>query len=1199
MLGRRSQDRAASETVGTILLLVIAVVLAGVFTLTLFTLPGPQSSSHATLQAFAPPATDTVVLEHRGGPAIPLAQLTATVTVNGTPTQFVVGNSLGSGWSVVAADGHAKTSTESFAAGDQAIYTAPALWGATASLQVVDGAASGVTGAALALPSTTVLPGDATKPTFANARTTSTTTIFVNFTEPIRNMTSPGTPAAISPRDFTVEVLGVARTISSITLLGNGSSAELTVTPAFSTSSLPYVNSTASPAWTSDLVGNAFASSASVRAADGVAPTISGVGSSGVTTSQATVSWTTDEAASTNYFYAGPTQSLGFSAITGSGAGGTSHSATISGLTDNTQYFYQVVSTDAAGNTATSSQSQFTTTQLAVSGGGGSDPRYLSLPSGASVTSGVMSSGFTLTLKNSTGTITASSNVVVSLGTNSSLGQFFLDAAGTQPTTTVTILSGASSATFYYLDYRDGGNSILSANAEGVIGVATVVQVDLTSARSVPYHLQWTALPALPMLGATDVSGFTVTLKDSFDQDALTPWALTVNLSTNSTSGYFVSTGGSIITSVTLNGASSASFKYHDGRGGAALLMATANNTIPGAAAVTVQGNVGLDALTLNGVAAANYARLDAVQTWTAAQTYGAGLLKVTDLVKGSATLTLPTTSDTLAALGTAQSWSGVQTFGSGKLRLTGGTGATLPLPGASGTLLYDTATGQIKIDDGSALQAVGMLNKTATWNATQTFALGKLVLTGAGTGSLPQPATPGTLLFDTTTGQLKVDDGSALQTVGMLNKTQTWNAVQTFGTNAALDASTITGGTLGAARGGTGISGAGGSANRVLLTTDGSSWSAGQVALGTMVTGTLAAGNGGTGQSSYAVGDILYASGTSTLSKLADVATGNVLLSGGLNTAPSWGKVDLTAAVTGTLPASNGGTGVSGAGGTANRVLVTTDGSSWTAGQVNLNSAMVTGSIGVATGGTGLSSYTIGDLLYASGTTTLSKLADVATGNVLLSGGVGAAPSWGKVDLANAVTGTLGATSGGTGQSSYAVGDLLYASTTTALSKLAAGSTGTVLHANGAGVAPSWGQIADADVASGAAIAWSKISKSGAVAGDVGALGNATNTVGTTNLQDGSVTSAKTDFIVGLVTFSFDPPNTANRGVVCGTTTLTGALTTDYVVATPNSGDLNDAWVYHGARVSAANTVEVCVQNNSGGNSNPAAVNVYAIVFR
>ena len=60
---------------------------------------------------------------------------------------------------------------------------------------------------------------------------------------------------------------------------------------------------------------------------------------------------------------------------------------------------------------------------------------------------------------------------------------------------------------------------------------------------------------------------------------------------------------------------------------------------------------------------------------------------------------------------------------------------------------------------------------------------------------------------------------------------------------------------------------------------------------------------------------------------------------------------------------------------------------------------------IAVNKGGTGLTSYTTGMLLYASGTTTIAGLADVATGSVLKSGGVGVAPAWGTLastDLTN-----------------------------------------------------------------------------------------------------------------------------------------------------------------------------------------------------
>ncbi len=55
----------------------------------------------------------------------------------------------------------------------------------------------------------------------------------------------------------------------------------------------------------------------------------------------------------------------------------------------------------------------------------------------------------------------------------------------------------------------------------------------------------------------------------------------------------------------------------------------------------------------------------------------------------------------------------------------------------------------------------------------------------------------------------------------------------------------------------------------------------------------------------------------------------------------------------------------------------------------------LAAGAATVAKGGTGITTYAIGDLLYASGATTLSKLASPATGRVLVSGGVGVAPAW------------------------------------------------------------------------------------------------------------------------------------------------------------------------------------------------------------
>lgn len=111
---------------------------------------------------------------------------------------------------------------------------------------------------------------------------------------------------------------------------------------------------------------------------------------------------------------------------------------------------------------------------------------------------------------------------------------------------------------------------------------------------------------------------------------------------------------------------------------------------------------------------------------------------------------------------------------------------------------------------------------------------------------------------------------------------------------------------------------------------------------------------------------------------------------------------------------------------------------------------------IGAAYGGTGLTSYTIGDIIYASGATTLAALPDVATGNALLSGGVGAAPAWGKVDLTATVSGTLPVANGGTnGTAAPTAGAVAYGSGTAYAFSLA-GSSNEVLLSGGAG-SPTW----------------------------------------------------------------------------------------------------------------------------------------------
>lgn len=174
-------------------------------------------------------------------------------------------------------------------------------------------------------------------------------------------------------------------------------------------------------------------------------------------------------------------------------------------------------------------------------------------------------------------------------------------------------------------------------------------------------------------------------------------------------------------------------------------------------------------------------------------------------------------------------------------------------------------------------------------------------------------------------------------------------------------------------------------------------SWSA--VNLINDVTSVLRETNGGTNQSSYALGDVLAATATNTLSKIAGnitttrkvfAQTGN----GATSATPVWSILN---------------------GGDVGLPLVENTALSTWPGSANLvNLGIVTTGtwngtpIDATHGGTGQSVYTTGDILVATSTTTLGLTNDVAIGNALLSGGVGAVPVYGKVNLSTAVTGNL-----------------------------------------------------------------------------------------------------------------------------------------------------------------------------------------------
>lgn len=182
-----------------------------------------------------------------------------------------------------------------------------------------------------------------------------------------------------------------------------------------------------------------------------------------------------------------------------------------------------------------------------------------------------------------------------------------------------------------------------------------------------------------------------------------------------------------------------------------------------------------------------------------------------------------------------------------------------------------------------------------------------------------------------------------------------------------------------------------------------------------------------------------------------------------GLNTLPTDGQLLIGNAGVYKLNTLGAGAGVSVTNGPGTITIANTGVLSFSAGTTGLTpiaaavgAVVLSGILNAVNGGTGQSVYAIGDLLYADTTTTLAKLPDVATGNALISGGVGVTPAWGKIGLTTHVSGVLPIVNGGTnGTSTPTAGAVAYG-TGTAYAFTAAGTTGQVLTSATAG-APTW----------------------------------------------------------------------------------------------------------------------------------------------
>lgn len=204
----------------------------------------------------------------------------------------------------------------------------------------------------------------------------------------------------------------------------------------------------------------------------------------------------------------------------------------------------------------------------------------------------------------------------------------------------------------------------------------------------------------------------------------------------------------------------------------------------------------------------------------------------------------------------------------------------------------------------------------------------------------------------------------------------------------------------LAVADGGTGSSTASGARTNLGLGTIATQNASNVSITGGAITGItdLAVADGGTGRSSYTIGDILYASASGVISSLADVATGNAIISGGVGVAPSYGKIGLTTHVSGALPVANGGTGATDAA-TARANLGITNPTLGTMASQDASAVAITGGtitgitdLAVADGGTGASTAAGARTNLGLGTIATQDAATVAiTGGTINGTSVGA----------------------------------------------------------------------------------------------------------------------------------------------------------------------------------------------------------------
>lgn len=325
---------------------------------------------------------------------------------------------------------------------------------------------------------------------------------------------------------------------------------------------------------------------------------------------------------------------------------------------------------------------------------------------------------------------------------------------------------------------------------------------------------------------------------------------------------------------------------------------------------------------------------------------------------------------------------------------------SSMPFPNvAGGTVVGNRTT--------SAAAATGLTNPILGIPGTSTGEIGFAGAT-SGTVTIKPQAAAGTYNFNLptsagTAGQplLSGGGGAAAQTYGTLQvpaggtglTSGTSGGIPYFSSNTTIASSAALTANAIVLGGGAGVTpatlGSLGTTTTVLHGNAAGAPTFAAVSLTADVTGVLPETRGGTNQSTYTLGDTLYASGANTLSKLAGNTTATIKYlaqtgTGTISAAPAWTTIsgsDITGAALTKVDDTN--------------VTLTLGGTPTTA---LLRAASLTlgwsGQLAVGRGGTGLGSGTSGGLLYFSASNTIASSAALTVNQIMVGGGAGAAPT-------------------------------------------------------------------------------------------------------------------------------------------------------------------------------------------------------------